>query len=377
MQEAKRYEFLRLLLSVGATCIELGYFLFVYVSGVSVRLKDTVESLVALRSLRIAIFVILLFGVIEIILLPLSFWRGWVLPRRFKLSYQSPAQWAKDYLKSLGLDLLLILIVVQAFYFFIKVTPTFWWLTFSALLIFVLVIIAKLMPVLILPLFLKSEPLEEGELKSRLQELCQQIIGVPLPIYVMYLSEKTRAATAMIAGTGSTRRIYLADTLLEKFSPEEICVITAHEMGHHHYRHLWKSLVLQAIMIIFTMVFLWLFFARMSLNLNDLAMLPLITVVVSTIFLILYIIVNNVLRLLELQADKFAVRATGLRTAFISAMQKLAQLNLANPEPSSVVEFLFYSHPSIKKRIEFITSINLNKHNSINCDENFSDTCDL
>ncbi|MCD6385376.1 M48 family metallopeptidase [Candidatus Sumerlaeota bacterium] len=366
MQEAKRYETLRLSLSVLATCIELAYLLVAYWSGFSLGLKNLVESLVALRSLQIALFVGLLFGIIEIILLPVSCWRGWILPRRFNLSHQTFAHWCKDYLKSIGLSFLIIIIVVESFYLFIRETPQLWWLSFSMVLILFMVILAKLMPVLILPIFLKSEPLEDGELKSRLEELSRQVIGTPLPVYVMHLSEKTRSATAMIAGIGSTRRIYLADTLLQNFSPEEVCVISAHEMGHHHYRHLWKALALQSAMIILTMALLSLFVSRMSaefpsFNVSDLAVLPLIIVAVSVVFFFLHILVNIILRRSEMQADEFAVRTTHLRYPFISAMQKLAELNLANPDPSSIVEFLFYSHPSLKKRIDFIQTIDLNE----------------
>ncbi|MCX7766266.1 MAG: M48 family metalloprotease [Candidatus Sumerlaeia bacterium] len=157
----------------------------------------------------------------------------------------------------------------------------------------------------------------------------------------------------MLAGLGRTRRIYLADTLLRQFTPDEIYTVAAHEFAHHFYHHIWKGIALQTGIIFIAMASLKFFVSTIipDFALQELANLPLITLLIGATFMVCMLPLHSILRQWELQADSFAVRITRLRNAFISALHRLAHLNLANPEPSSLIETLFYTHPPIKKRI--------------------------
>lgn len=362
MQEAKRYESLRIRLALLQFLIEAGYFLFVYFSHFSLLLQNLIAGFFSLPSLQIAFYVILLLGLIEIITFPLSLWRGWLLPRHFLLSNQRLTEWLKDYLKVLLLSSFLAIFFIEFFYLFIQLSPGLWWLLFTLFLIVFLILMARLTPILLLPIFIKSAPLKDEEIKYRLESLSQQVFGIRMPVYEMNLSEKTRGATAMLAGFGRTRRIYLADTLLKNFSPDEIYVVSAHEFAHHYFRHLWKVISLQSGILFLTFGLLKFISANLGVAfaIEQLANLPLIITLTAAIFICFMLPLNSILRRWELKADAFAVRITKLPQPFISALNRLAELNLANPEPSSLIEHLFYSHPSIKKRIESLSKFNLN-----------------
>lgn len=353
MQEAKKYEQLRILLGIAGFIVEVSFLLVAYFSGLSGVWQRFVEAMLPWRSAQIALFILILFGVSEILDFPLNFWRNWLLPRRFALSHQPLAGWLKDYLTMLFLGFILLIILFEFFYLFLALSPQKWWLWCSLFLIFFLIVLARLTPVLLLPLFIKATPLQDEELTYRLQSLSQQLFGIRLPIYEMNLSDKTRGATAMLAGLGRTRRIYLADTLLRQFPPDEIYTVTAHEFAHHFYHHIWKGIALQIGIVLIAMALLKFFVSTVfpGVDLQELANMPLITLLIGAIFMMFMLPLNSILRRWELQADNFAVRITRLRSAFISALQRLAQLNLANPEPSPLIETLFYTHPPIKKRI--------------------------
>ena len=128
-------------------------------------------------------------------------------------------------------------------YWLIWTAGGWWWLAAAGLFFLVSVALGQLLPVLILPLFYKIERLDQPELAARIARLAE---GTGLSIegvYRMALSDETVKANAMLAGLGRTRRVLLGDTLLDAFSPDEIEVILAHEIGHHVFGHIRKMIV--------------------------------------------------------------------------------------------------------------------------------------
>jgi STE24 endopeptidase len=178
-------------------------------------------------------------------------------------------------------------------------------------------------------------------------------------VYRWRLSEKSKKANAALTGLGATRRIILADTLLDNYTPDEIEAVLAHELGHHVHRHILKSIFVQAAI---TLVGFWaanwvLHYAvdrRMFAfdGLHDFANLPLLTLVSIVLSLILMPALNAYSRFNERQADRYAFESIASIEPFISSMNKLAEQNLAERAPSKWVEWLFYSHPSISKRLQ-------------------------
>jgi STE24 endopeptidase len=174
----------------------------------------------------------------------------------------------------------------------------------------------------------------------------------------MQMSDKTTAANAALMGLGNTRRIVVGDTMLDRYTPEEIEVVLAHELGHHVHSDIWKLIISQAVLTlgglyIANLVLHWIVYTQHAyLALTDAATLPLLFLLTGVFSLIVMPIGNTYSRLIEYQADEYALQVTRNATAFKSAMTRLANQNLAELEPSPIFEFLFYDHPSIGKRLK-------------------------
>jgi STE24 endopeptidase len=219
------------------------------------------------------------------------------------------------------------------------------------------VLLAQLAPVVLFPVFYKFAPLENEELKERLVRLGERAGTRVRGVYQWKLSEKSKKANAALTGLGNTRRIILADTLLANYSTDEIEAVLAHELGHHVHRHIFKSILVQAGI---TFVGFWagnlvLHYAVDRLHifetLSDFADLPLLMLVVTVLSLLVLPLLNAYSRFNERQADLYAFRSIATVTPFISAMNKLAEQNLAERSPSKWVEWLFHSHPAISRRV--------------------------
>ncbi|MBI3317219.1 MAG: M48 family metalloprotease [Candidatus Omnitrophica bacterium] len=287
---------------------------------------------------------------------PLSYYSGFILEHRYGLSNHSLASWmgdmAKRALLSFGFSLLLIL----ALYGLIWHWPHQWWIWAWAGYAFVSFVMGKIFPVLIVPLFYKYSPVADEGLKDRIFALAKKY-GMPLKnIYSLNLSRTTKKANAAFMGMGKTKRVVLSDTLIENFTGDEIEVVVAHELGHFKHRDIWKILSFGLIVSLagFYLLFRTLTPLAYRLGLEgpgDIAALPLIFLIFVLFFLALAPLQNGFSRWMERLADLFALEAYPNREAFISCMEKLGTVNLADPDPHPLYEWFFYDHPSIPKRV--------------------------
>ena len=287
---------------------------------------------------------------------PLSYY-GFVLSHRYGLSTMSLRGWLVDQLKGFALGLVFEIIVVELIYFLLATQPQLWWLWVALILLFFSVVMANLAPVLLLPLFYKFSPLPDGELKQRLLALADRANTRVQGVFTMHMSSKTTAANAALMGLGNTRRIVLGDTMLDRYTPDEIEVVLAHELGHQVHSDIWKLIISQSLL---TLIGLYLFNLCLSWatthldryhGLADPATLPLLLVLTGVFGFLIAPLTNGYSRAVEYQADEYALQVTHKVESFKSAMTRLANQNLAEVEPSPIVEFLFYDHPSIGKRL--------------------------
>jgi STE24 endopeptidase len=216
---------------------------------------------------------------------------------------------------------------------------------------------ANLAPVLLLPLFFKFRPVENEDLLNRVTRLARRTNTAVCGIFEWALGEKTRKANAAVVGWGNTRRIIVSDTLLENFSGEEIDVIMAHELCHHVKNHIWQLLALQSVVTVIAFYLAHRILPPLSASFGfrgvaDVANLPLFALVLAALSLIVLPAVNCFSRRLERAADLYALDITGDALAFVSSMEKLAEINLANKAPNKIIEFIFYSHPCVEDRIK-------------------------
>ena len=301
-------------------------------------------------------FVVLMVG-LGIIMMPLNYYQGFILPRRYGLSNQLLGSWLTDRAKASVLGILLGLGVVIIVYWLLDHLPGAWWLWAGVLLSLLSLLLTRLTPTLLLPLFFELKPLEDVELKQRLTNLAKRARTQLCGVFTMDLSSKSTTANAMLAGLGNTRRIILGDTLLQQYSPEEIEVVLAHELGHHMHRDIPKLIAVQAVIVLLAF-----YLADLTLKVSltplafqgiaDVAAFPLLVLSLAIFGLVITPLINAYSRYLEALADKTAVELTANPQAFVTAMAKLTEQNLAVAQPSRWVEVLFYDHPPYTKRVD-------------------------
>ena len=358
---ARRYQRRKRLLRLADFLLGLVFLVVLLVSGWSLGLRHWAFGLTADPVGALALYLLVLTGISQALSFPLDFWSAHRLEHQFGLSNQRFLGWLKDWLKALAISLALALAAVELIYWMLRRLPDIWWLVCAAAFVAFFILLAQLAPVLLFPLFFKFEPLQDEELRRRLLQLSERVGARVRSVWLWKLSEKSKKANAALMGWGRTRRIVLADTLLEKHQPDEVEVVLAHELAHHVHHDLWRGMALQTALILVGFYAVHRALAAWSEPLGfagpaDFANLPLLLLVSGGVSLLALPAANAFSRSRERRADAFALRATGNRQAFIGAMEKLAEQNLAQRRPHPWIEFLFHSHPSVEKRIAFAQS---------------------
>ncbi|MGB7062661.1 MAG: M48 family metallopeptidase [Candidatus Zixiibacteriota bacterium] len=336
----------------------LALFLFL---GISAFLRRQIEKITRKRFWVVAFYTLMFLIIAFIVGFPASYY-GFSLEQKFELSNQTFFQWFGEELLGLLVIGIIALIVVEGIYLALKKAPRTWWIYVSVVFIGFTIVLVNLAPVLILPLFNVYTPLPEGELRERLVSLSHRANVQVEDIFTVDMSKQTKKANAMFTGLGNTKRIVLGDNLVDRFTTDEIEVVIAHEMGHNLMHHIWQGIFFSAIMAAIGFLIIHLsgpkiinrWRNRLKIDsMADVASLPLILLIFSLYGLVTMPIFPAVSRHMERQADKFALDMTQNKEAFISAMDELAYMNLSDPNPSPIIEFLLYDHPPISKRIKF------------------------
>ena len=304
--------------------------------------------------LVVTIVVMLILALVE---LPFAFYQGFRLEHRYGLSTQSLGHWFSDQAKGVLLGLSLAGLGTAIVYAALRRWPEQWWWISAAVFAVATIGLAQLAPVLLLPIFYTFKPLDRPVLVDRLMKLATNARTSVNGVFEWVLSSHTRKANAALAGMGRTRRILLSDTLLADYSEDEIEVILAHELAHHVHRDLWRGLAVQAAALAggfwIASMLLAALADRLGLRgLSDPAGLPLLLLIGGVWSFAILPLANAVSRAQERAADRYALQATRNVDAFVTAMKRLSQQNLAEEYPSPMVRWLFYSHPPIRERID-------------------------
>jgi STE24 endopeptidase len=355
-ERVKRYHRTGRILSVAGFLINLAVLLALLFTGWTITLRGWAFQVSGRPSIAVLVY-LGLFGILnQLAGLPLDFIQGYWLEHRYGLSNLTLAGWVKDQLKGLALGAVLAALAMEFLYAAMRHWPQAWWIVCAAVFTGFFVLLAHLAPVLIFPIFFKFKPLENPSLAARLLELSRRAGTRVEGVFEWKLSEKSKKANAALVGLGATRRIILSDTLLAQFGEEEVEAVLAHEFGHHARHHMLQGMALQT-----GATFLGFYLIERSLGwfsphfgfqgIADFANLPLLALVTVALSLVLLPAVNAHSRAMERQADAYALRVIASPAVFISSMEKLATLNLAERQPHPWIEFIFHSHPSIDKRI--------------------------
>ncbi len=306
----------------------------------------------------LAVIVILYY----LMLFPFNIYGSFILEHKFCLTKQKLGDWLKDQLKVWILSYIISLIVFGAFYYILSHNPGSWWLIISLFWISFSLILAKLVPIFIIPLFFKYKPLSDNALRERIINLSNKMKVKILDVFEIDFSKKTLKANAAFVGWGSTRRVILADTLKDKYTHDEIEVILAHEFAHYQMKHLLKLILINALstvaifyLIFKTNIFVLNIFGLSSLQ--DLAAFPVVVMYLMVFGIITRPLENSISRGFEKNADKSAITITGFKEAFISMMNKLSGQNLSDRSPHPVIKFFFFDHPSVDERINMAKTL--------------------
>jgi len=354
--DAKKYNNIKLFVGIGEGIISFLLILLFITTGLSITLENYLSAYFTNNYLLFLAFVFVtgLAGII--IFSPINFYLGFYLEHKYNLSNQTLYKWIWENLKALAVSVVIGTPILLIFFYSINNFNSLWWLPFAIVLFLVSVILARIVPVFILPLFYKIIPIDNEDLKSRIKMLAKDA-GIKVEnVYRFDMSRNTKKANAAFTGIGKSKRILLGDTLTDNYTQDEIETVIAHELGHYKKKHITKNIIIGTASSFLTL-FLIAFFYESSLpffgfkSINEIAALPVLSLLVMLIGVIQTPLSNMLSRKYEYEADQYAVSITNKPAAFIATLEKLTEQNLADKDPHPFVEWFFYSHPSIRNRI--------------------------
>src|SRR5579885_1225706 len=350
-QKAREYSRKRLRLSFIGMGVAAACLLIVLGAGLDKWLRNLLQSaagrapllawqpLPGWYPLQILVYFLIIILAYQIISTPQAYYGGYVLPHRYGISVMSFKAWLADLGKEFVLGLVLEAAVISLIYALLAFQPAWWWLWVGLVLFFFSVVMANLAPVLIFPLFYKFTPLPDGELKQRLLALAERANTRVRGVFTMQMSRRTTAANAALMGLGNTRRIVIGDTMVDRYTPDEIEVVLAHELGHHVHHDIWKLIISQSILTLggLYLVNLALHWsvqtAHIYASMADAATIPFVLLLTAIFGLVVMPLSNGYSRYIEMQADEYALQTTRKVEAFKSTMTKLSDQNLTEVEP--------------------------------------------
>jgi len=325
---------------------------------------------------RIAIYqaalIFIAFNIIlYIVVIPLQYYRGFVLAHSFGLSNQSLSAWFTDVLKDRAISLVISSGIMTLFYVLIIKIQKNWWITSAAVFIIFIILANFLYPIIIDPLFYKFAPLKDEVLLKEINTLTDKAQVKVDKILVADASRKTNTVNAYFSGIGNSKRIVIYDNLLNNHSRGEVLSVIAHEMGHWRYRHILFNIILRSMEIILLVFILktiqYGIQAKSSSNVPQfnsgfpaafgqpmnfgIKLVVILFILYSFLSYLVMPVDNYISRIFERQADKASVMLTGDSQTQIKILENLALKNLSNVKPGKILKYTIFSHPPIMERI--------------------------
>lgn len=318
---------------------------------------DRLATRLARRGVNLRTFVVAatFFALSSLLTLPWELYADWWRESRYGRSSQPLA----DYLGQQAIGIVIFALLVGLFfvgiYALIRRAGRRWWIWSGGLTAAALAAFLLAAPVFIEPIFNEFEPVPEGEVRDALVEMAQRA-GVPADrIFVYDGSRQSNNFTANVSGVGGSARIAISDVAFKGASLDEVKAVTGHEIGHYVLHHVWRTVaVFSALAILFFFLADRLFprFARAfgsTATLADPAGLPVLLFMLSVFAVLAEPVVNTLSRIDETESDRYSLETVGLPDALASALVKTAEYR--NPRPHPLQEMLFYTHPSVQRRV--------------------------
>ncbi len=331
-------------------------------TGFSAKMR-TWASRVKVKFFALWVFLIMFILVDYLLEFPFAVYRDFLVEKEFGFMNQTFWGWFGDGMKGLAVSMVLGIIPMFFFYWLIERTKK-WWLWFSLGAIPFLVLLIVIAPVMISPMFNKFEPMKDKQLESQILALADKAGIEGSKVFEVDASKQSSKINAYVTGLFGTKRIVLYDTMIKDFTPSEIKFVMGHEMGHYVMHHVWWAL---AIIVVFIFIALWLTDKTIHRTihrnrnrfkfekLSDPASLPLVLIFVMIISFVFDPITNGYSRYIEHKSDIYGMNIADVSgNDAATAFDKLAVFNLSDPDPHPFIEFWFYDHPALKKRMEFV-----------------------
>ncbi|MFK7952073.1 MAG: M48 family metallopeptidase [Ekhidna sp.] len=320
-------------------------------------LDEWVRSFSPLNLISPLIFFGILFFASDIIGIPFSLYQNFVIEEKYGFNKMTAKTFITDKIKGYLLTIIIGGILLAALIYFVSFMGPIFWLYFWAVMTGFTLFANMFYASLILPLFNKLKPMEDGELKSSIQQYCEKV-NFPLKnIFVMDGSKRSSKGNAFFSGLGRKKKVVLFDTLIENHTTEELTAVFAHEVGHFKKKHILFttifSIALMGLMLyLFSLVAFdaevsWAMGGQTSaLHLNLLAF----GILYSPISSIIGIIGNIISRKNEFEADAYA-KETYQGEPLVTGLKKMSSDHLSNLTPHPAFVFVHYSHPPLKERV--------------------------
>ncbi|OGV57975.1 MAG: peptidase M48 [Lentisphaerae bacterium RIFOXYA12_FULL_48_11] len=297
----------------------------------------------------------------RVINLPFSIYETFVLEAKYGFNKTTIKTFVLDIIKSLILLVIIGTPLFAAILWLFEDTGSMAWIYCWLTISIVQILMIFIAPYVIMPLFNKFTPLEDGELKSAIEAYARAQHFKMKGIFKMDGSKRSAKTNAFFTGFGKSRRIVLFDTLIEKHTPQELLAVVAHEMGHYKKRHILKAISRSITLTGATLFLMSLFIGNRELfaafkmeNISIYGSLFFFGFLYSPIAMIVSLIENAISRKHEYEADAYVIQTCGNADAMISALKKLSVDNLSNLTPHPFKVVMEYGHPPILQRIEAI-----------------------
>jgi len=304
---------------------------------------------------------LIFFGIImiasDIITTPFGYYKTFVIEEKFGFNKTTKKTFILDKLKGLLMTVLLGGGIIALIVWFYQVTGNQFWLYAWGIVTAFTVFMNMFYSKLIVPLFNKQTPLEEGELRTKISAYAASVGFNLEKIFIIDGSKRSTKANAYFSGFGSEKRVTLYDTLINDLDDEEIVAVLAHEVGHYKKKHIIFNLVTSILLTGLTLFILSIFISNPLLS-NAIGVetpsfhvgLIAFGLLYSPISEVTGLIMNYVSRVFEYQADDYA-KATYKAEPLITSLKKLSKNSLSNLTPHKAYVFMHYSHPTLLERV--------------------------
>lgn len=335
------------------------------ITGRAARLQKTVKRLTGNTVLQVAIY----YGAVAILaflaFLPINFFYSHLVAAHYHLTNMSAFEWLLERIKRFGVNTVIGITYWGIFFLILGRFKRRWNLVLFAILAPLSAFMVFVWPVAVDPIFNKFSPLENGDLRTKIELLASKA-GIPgATILVSDKSRQTKQLNAYVTGIGASARIVLWDTIIEKMPQDELLTVVGHEIGHYVLLHIYKGYAMAMVGLFAGLllagrcapVVLRRLPAKWGTNsLNSLTLIPLIGFLSAPTTLLFSPLESSISRSFEHESDVFALSVTQAPTSLANAFITLGQEDLIDPAPPEWIEFWFFSHPSLSKRISFAMS---------------------